>query len=302
MGSAERDRQRQVLWAVLAANAAFLVVEVVAGLAFSSLALLADAAHMLADVAGLGIALIAHTLVSRPASTRHTFGFQRSEVLGAQLNGVVLVAAAAWVMVEAIRRLDDVPEVEGGGLVVVATAGLLVNVASAVALARARGRSLNMRAAFVHMVADAAGSVGAIAAGVAVVTAGADWADPAVSLAIGVLVVVAAWRVLRDATHVLLEGSPAGVDPDEIAAAIAAAPGVEAVHHVHVWSLASDVPALSAHLVLAGDIAVHEAQGHGDHVRRMLERRFGVAHATLEFECHPCDPPDAEAGGHRALG
>jgi cobalt-zinc-cadmium efflux system protein len=283
-----------VLLGTLAANAVFMVVEVVGGLAFHSLALLADAAHMLSDVAALGIALVAHTLLNRPASARHSFGLQRAEVLGAQANGVLLVVTGGWVLAEAFRRVGDAPDVDGAGLLAVAVGGLVVNLASALALGRAQGTSVNVRGAVLHMAADAAGSVGAIAAGVAVVAFGADWTDPAISVLIGGLVLWAAWRLLRETTHVLLEGTPESLDVVEVSDAIAATDGVSSVHHLHAWSIASDTPALSAHVVLEGEPDLHEAQARGDELRRMLLERFGVGHATLELECHHC--ADAATG------
>lgn len=276
---------------VLLANAGALVLEVVAGLALGSLALLADAGHLLADVAGLGVALVAHRLVNRPATVRHSFGLQRAEVLGAQANGAVLLAGMGWVAVEAIRRLGTTSDVHGPGLLVVATIGLAVNLASAVGLSRAQGSSLNMRGAFLHMAADAVSSLGAMAAGVAVLL-GAAWVDAAASLAIAAMVLVAGFRLLRDATHVLLEGTPAGLDPDRVEACLAAEPGVAGIHHLHLWSLASDMPALSAHVVLHGEPSLHEAQTRGDLLRQRLADQFGIEHATLELECHRCGPDD----------
>ncbi len=283
-----RDRQRRVLWWVLAANGSFLVVEVVGAIAFSSLALLADAAHMATDVSGLAIALVAQALLSRPSSRRHSYGLQRAEVLGAMANGILLVATAGWIVFEAVQRLGDEVEVDGGGLLVVATFGLVVNVVSAALLARVRGRSLNLRGAYVHMLADAAGSVAAIAAGVAVVVADAYWVDAAAAIVIAVLVLWSSWGLLRDTVHVLLEGTPSEMDAERVIETITATGAVDAVHHLHVWSLASDAPALSAHLVVDGSLTMHQAQERGAIVRRALEDEFGVIHSTLELECHPC--------------
>ena len=295
-----RAMQRRALWLALAANGGFLVAEAAGGFAFRSLALLADAAHMLSDVAGLAIALIAQRLIDRPATARHSFGLQRAEVLGAQANGLTLVAVAGWIVFEAVRRMGEPADVVGGGLLVVALLGLGVNVGSAVLLARAQGRSLNMRGAFIHMVVDAAGSVAAVSAGVAVVAWGADWVDPFVSIAIAVLVLWSAWGLLRDTAQVLLEGTPRGMDPTRVEAVIADDDDVEAVHHLHLWNLASDVPALSAHVVLRGEVSLHDAQASGDRLKSLLGERFGIAHATLELECHSCDRTSDdgdEAGG-----
>jgi cobalt-zinc-cadmium efflux system protein len=291
-GAGTEAERRRALWWSLGANGGFLVVEVVAGFAFASLALLADAAHMATDASGLAIALAAQTLAARPASARHTYGLARAEVLGALVNGVVLVASAGWIFYEAVQRLGTPEPVDGGGVVVVATLGLGVNVASALALRRVAGRSLNLRGAYLHMALDAAGSVGAIAAGLAVLLAGADWVDPFVSILVGLLVLWSTWSLLRDTVQVLLEGTPRGISVATVQEAITAQAGVREVHHVHVWDLASETPALSAHVVLDGEPSLHDAQLRGDGLKAMLARRFGIAHATLELECHDCEAPD----------
>lgn len=286
--AAVRTTQRRALWGALVANGLFLVVEVVGGLVFNSLALLADAAHMLTDVVGLGIALLAQRLLDRPASAKHSYGLLRAEVLGAQANGVTLVVASVWIVVEAIRRLDDPPEVVGAGLIAVASVGLVVNVVSAIVLARARHGSLNMQGAFVHMAADTAGSAAAVVAGIAVLVWQAHIVDPIVSVLVASLVLWSAWRLLRDTAHVLLEGTPRGLVPAEVEAAITAVDGVAGAHHLHLWNLASDVPALSAHVVLAQSPTLTAAQERGEDVKAMLATRFGIEHATLELEGDPC--------------
>lgn len=285
---------RRALWIALVANAGFMVVELAGGFAFRSLALLADALHMGSDVAGLAVALVAQSLMTRPASVRHTFGLQRAEVLGAQTNGLILLATSGWIFYEAFQRIGSPEAVNGVGVVVVAAIGLGVNLASAVVLGRAQGHSLNMRGAFLHMAVDAAGSVGAIFAGLAVVVAGADWIDPIMSILIGLLVLWSAWSLLRATTQVLLEGAPRDVDVEAVEAALAAAPNVEAVHHLHVWDIASTTPALSAHLVFRDEPTLHDAQERGGRIKVMLAERFGIGHATLELECHQCDGSDRE--------
>jgi cobalt-zinc-cadmium efflux system protein len=288
----DRPAQRRALRLALGANAAFLVVEVVAGLATHSLALLADGAHMASDVIALIVALGAQHLLDRPATDRHSYGLQRAEVLAAQANGIGLLVVAGWIVVTAIDRLGHPADVGGTGLLVVALLGLVVNVVSVVVLQRAAGDSLNMRGAVLHMGLDAAGSVAAAIAGIAAI-AGSDRVDPVVSILVAVLVLWSAWQLLRSTAHVLLEGTPRGVDPDAVADALLAEAGVEAVHHLHVWSLASDVPALSAHVVLGGEQTLHEAQAAGGRLKELLDDRFGITHATLELECHPCDDPQA---------
>jgi cobalt-zinc-cadmium efflux system protein len=273
------------------ANAAFLIAEIIGGVVFNSLALLADAAHMASDVIGLTVGLVAMALMARPATDRHSFGLKRAEVLAAQVNGLILVGVSVWIIAEAVQRFGETLDIRGGGVIVVASLGLLVNLGSMMILLRSQGDSLNMRGAVLHMGADAAGSVGAIIAGVAVLVWQADWVDPAVSILIAGLVLWSAWGLLRDTTNVLLEGTPRGIDPATVGAALGSEPKVEAVHHLHLWSVASDEPALSAHVVLAGEVTLHEAQERGDELKAMLAERFGIDHATLELECHPCDDP-----------
>ncbi|MGH9025080.1 MAG: cation diffusion facilitator family transporter [Acidimicrobiia bacterium] len=283
-----RTAQRRALWIALLANGGYLVVAIIGGFAFSSLALLADAAHMTTDVAALGIALGAQTLAARPASGRRTYGWGRAEILAAQANGVLLVAAAVWIVVEAMHRLETPEAVDGAGVILVAGIGLAVNVASAVLLGRVRGGNLNLRGAFLHMTLDALGSVGAIVAGVAVVAFEADRVDPAVSVIVAALVLWSAWGLLRDSANVLLEGVPAGLHAEKVEAALAGAPGVDAVHHLHLWELGSEVPALSAHVVFGGPLTLHDAQLRVDGLKEMLSTQFGIDHVTLELECHDC--------------
>jgi cobalt-zinc-cadmium efflux system protein len=282
-------RARRALWIALVANGAYVVVEVVGGIAFNSLALLADAAHMSTDVVGLVIALIAQALAVRPASTRRTFGLRRAEALGGLANGVLVIAAALWIFYEAAHRIGDPPEVAGGGLLLVASLGLAVNAGSAFVLARSRGRDLNMRGAFVHMLADALGSVGVIVAAVGILWFGAEWLDPVMSVLIGGLVIWSAWGLMRDTLNVLLEGVPHDLDVTEIEDSLRHSRGVAAVHHLHVWELGSDMPALSAHVVLDDVRTLHDAQTQGDQLKEMLTARFGIWHATLELECHESD-------------
>lgn len=285
-----RSAQAGALRIALIANASFMFVELVGGLAFDSLALLADAGHMLSDVAALVIALLAHRLLSRPPSDRHTYGLQRAEVVGAQVNALLLLVLAAWLLFESADRVTDPQTVQGAGLVVVAFVGLLVNLSSAALLHRNKGNSLNMRGALLHMALDAIGSVAALAAGIGIVLWDARWLDPAASAAIAFLIVWSGWHLLRETTHVLLEGTPRGLDVAQIQSALTSDRAVESIHHLHLWNLASDVPALSAHVVVGSERTLHEAQLHSDRLKTMLSERFGIEHATLELECHACGP------------
>jgi len=282
----------------LVANALFLAVEIVGGFAFGSLALLADAAHMAADVVVLGVAYAALRITQRPPTERHTFGFGRTEVLVAQGNGLLLFAGAIVVVVEAIRRFGSPHEVSAGGVVVVGAIGLIVNVASAAALFRHAHGNMNMRGAFWHLFTDALGSLGVIVAGIGVALFNADWLDPAASIVIAVLVIAAAWQLLRDAGRVLLEGVPADLDVATVRDALCSEAGVEEVHHLHLWTSGSEQAALSAHVVLGGPLSLHDAQLRAGELKRMLATKFGIEHSTLEVECHAC--LDDEAHEHRA--
>lgn len=282
----------------LGLNGGFMFAEIVGGLIFGSIALLADAVHMLSDVGGLAIALVALSIAKRPPSAHHTYGLQRAEVLGALANAVTLVAAVIWIRVEGFRRLIEPEPIAARGVLLIAVLGLVVNVVSAMLLARARGKSLNMRGAFVHMVADAAGSVAVIVAAVAVLVAGATWVDPLASFVIAALILWATWALLKDTVHVLMEGTPRDVDLDAVRAFLSVRPEVQDVHHLHVWNLGSETAALSAHVVMSGDRDLHEAQAIGDRLKRELAEEFEIRHSTLELECHPCVEAGASSEEH----
>lgn len=298
-----RASQRRALRIALGLNAAVLGAEVVGGVVFGSLALLADAAHLASDVAGLVIALIAAHLAMRPARGRHTYGYQRAEVLGAQANAASLLAVTVWLVVEAIQRFQQPVGIDAGPVLVVGSLGLVVNLGSAVLLARVAGRSLNMRGAVLHMTADALGSVGVVAAAAVALVSDVTWVDPAASLLIAAMVLWSSWSLLRSVTGVLLESAPASIDLDDVTALLERDASVEAVHHLHVWSLASDATALSGHVVLRDVVDLHHAQDVGDRLRHRLEHDLQITHATLELECHPCaaetdGEPSASRLGH----
>lgn len=285
-----QDQRRALGWA-LGVNAGLLVLEVAGGIVFGSLALLADAVHLVSDVAGLGIAVAAVALTARPVSRRHSFGFARAEVLAAQLSSLLLLGAGAWILVEALGRLRAPVPVDGAGMAAVASIGLAVNLGSSVLIHRAQGSSLNMRASFVHLATDALGSFGAMVAGLLILGWGWLRADSLMSLATALLVLWAGAGLLRDTTHVLMEGSPRGLDPEEVRAAMVDVDGVSDVHHLHLWNLASDVPALSAHLVIDGEPTLRESQRTADRVKTMLGEQFAITHLTLELECATATDP-----------
>jgi cobalt-zinc-cadmium efflux system protein len=284
--AAHRAHNRRLLGVVLALTAAYAVVELVGGLATGSLALLADAAHMFGDTGTVGLALFASWLAGRPATARRSFGYQRVEILAALANGVALVALAIWIFIEAAGRFSDPPRILGGWVLAVAAVGLVVNLVAAGILARASGESLNMLAAYRHVLADLAGSLGVITAAVIVLTTGWRYADPLVGVAIGLLVLVSSWTILRDSVSILLESTPSGIDSEAVGRRMAGMDGVVEVHDLHIWTITSGFPALSAHvLVRAGD----DCHDRRRQLESMLADEFGLSHTTLQVE-HMSEP------------
>lgn len=275
----------------LALAASFMVAEVVGGILAHSLALLADAGHMLSDAAALGLALFAAWIARRPPSPRRTYGYYRAEILAALVNGAALLAIAGFVGVEAVRRLAAPAPVRTEVMIPVALLGLVVNLAMLGVLHGSRHANLNLKGAWLHVLTDTLGSVQVILAGVLIAALGWSWADPVASLAIAGLVVYSAWGVLKEAVAVLMESAPGGIDVDEVRAAILSVPGVWGVHDLHVWAISSSFVALSAH--------VESAEGEQgpvlDRVRRLLASRFGIRHSTIQVEAAhrpvPLRPP-----------
>ncbi|MDI3339926.1 MAG: cation diffusion facilitator family transporter [Sphaerobacter sp.] len=274
---------RRPLALALGITATFLVVEVVGGLLTNSLALLADAGHMAIDVAALALALTASWLAGRPATPQHSFGFYRTEVLAALLNAAALIVIAIAICWEALRRVAAPPAVDSGPMLAVALAGLLANAAAAWVLMRGGGHAhdLNIRGAFLHVLGDLLGSVGAIAAAAIMLATGWYLADPIASAGIGLLILWSAWRLLRDAVDVLLEATPKHLDAAEVRAAMAAVPGVANVHDLHIWTVTSGLIALSGH------VEVHDLADWPRvllDLAALLRERFGIAHVTLQPE------------------
>ena len=300
MGPHAHSGSRRALALVLALNALTCVVEFVAGWWTNSLALLSDAGHMLGDVGAIALSLAAATIATRPAAPDKTWGWWRSEILAAMANGVSLIVVAALVVVEAARRFAAPPEVPGGVIAAVAGFGLVVNLISVVALSAGRRGDLNLRGAFLHATSDALGSVGALVAGLLVLTRGWTIADPLASVFIAVLVAWAGVGLLRDTLHVLMEGVPSGIRVERLRARLEGASGVQAVHDLHVWSVTSRFPALSAHVVADPTLSLAESQELLDRLRSLLGDEFGVRHVTLQLEaaggiqaCAPCAPDEA---------
>ena len=281
MTHTHRAGSRRALGVVLALTVAYTVAEIVGGLLTGSLALLADAGHMLGDSAALALALGAAWLATRPATPERSFGFRRAEILAALANGLALVAIAIWVFVEAVRRLDDPPHVLGGWMLLVAVIGLGVNVAAALILARTAEENLNVQAAFRHVLADLAGSVGVAVAAVVILVTGWQQADAIAGLAIALLILASSWTILRDSVAILLEATPASIDAEEVGRRMAGAEGVVEVHDLHIWTITSGFPALSAHVLVRGGDDCHARRRELEH---LLSTEFGLTHTTLQVE------------------
>lgn len=280
-------RERRLL-GVLALNVTIVAGEAVAGVISGSLGLLADAAHNLTDVAGVALALVAVRWARRPPTGRRSYGYHRSTVLAAQANAALILAATALIGYEGIRRLLNPTEVDGLPVVIVATIALLANAGSAVLL-RDKDNDVNMRAAVLHMAADAGASLGVVIGGAVILaTGGFEWIDPAISIGIGLLIGWQAVKLVVETANLLLESTPEGFDVDELERAMIAVSGVEAVHDVHVWSLSSEVHAMSAHVILEGHPTLEEAQMVGTAIKTAVSAPYRIAHATFELECEGC--------------
>ena len=272
---------RRLLALSLALLLAFMVAEVVFGFLADSLALLADAGHMLTDAAALGLALFAAWAASLPARGRWTFGFGRAEILAAQANGITLVIAGLVILAEGIRRLLDPPEVQGGIVTVVAIVGIAVNLAVLRILARATRESLNVRGAYLHIATDLAAFVGTAIAGVLILATGWDRFDPIASLLVAGLMFAAAYELLKESGRIFLEAAPESAPPADVGRAIVAYEGVVEAHDLHVWTVTSGFPALAAHVLVEPGADCHRIRLD---LERMLHERFGIDHTTLQVE------------------
>lgn len=275
------DRDRRALAAATLLVVALMAAEVVAGLVAGSLALLADAGHLITDAGALAFALVAATMATRPAGGRFTFGFSRMEVLAAQANGLALLLVGLWIVYAAARRLVDPPDVRGGVVLVVALGGVAVSAAATALLARASRESLNVRGAFVHVATDLAAFAATAAAGVLVLATGWDRFDPLASLAVAALVFWGSAGLLRESTRIFMEGSPSEIDPDVVGRAIVGHPGVVEAHDIHVWTVTSGFPAFSAHVLVEPGADCHSLRRS---LEEMLAARFSLEHTTLQVD------------------
>ncbi|RDZ27396.1 cation transporter [Lysobacter silvisoli] len=291
MGSGHEHGRRAIrherpLWWALGLTGGFLIAEVIGAFLTNSLALLSDAAHMGTDTLALMIALTAVRLSRKPPDAKRSYGYARMEALGAMANGLLLFAVAAYILWEAIGRYGQPLQIATGGMLAIAALGLAVNLVAMRLLKAGSGESLNMKGAYLEVWSDMLGSVAVIAGAIAIRFTGWTWIDPTLAVLIGLWVLPRTWTLLREAGNVLMEGVPASVDLNEIRALLSAAPGVREVHDLHVWSLGSDTPALSAHLVVAADT---DADALRRQLTQQLDERWGIEHCTLQIENQACD-------------
>src|SRR5262245_10942882 len=275
------DADRRPLAAALVLILAFMLAEVVVGLLVGSLALLADAGHMLTDAAAIALALLAMHLAARPASGAYTYGLKRAEILSAQVNGITLAVLAVVFAIAAVRRLVHPTDVPGGTIAVVAALGILVNLAAARLLARAQRRSLNVQGAYWHILTDLAAFVATVIAGLVIALTGWVRADAVAALVVAGLMAAAAYKLLRDSARIFLEAAPRGIDPAAVEAAVRELDGITDVHELHVWEVTSGFPALSAHVLVDSVADCHERRVA---IEAQLHEQFGIEHTTLQVD------------------
>lgn len=278
--SAAGTNKRRLLL-VFGLTTTYLIAEVIGGLVTGSLALLADAGHMLTDVAGLGLALMAIKFAERPATPERTYGYYRVEILAALTNAVVLIGISVYILFEAWERFLNPPVVESKGMLIVAVIGLIINIVGVILLRKGSKESLNMKGAYFEVVSDMLTSIGVLIAGVIMLTTSWYYADPIISAGIGLFILPRTWMLLREAVGILLEGTPSGVNLTAIREAVGQLPGVSEIHDLHVWTLTSGVNAMSAHVVVM-DTSEHD--GVLSAVHDVITKNFPIAHVTVQVE------------------
>ncbi|MBF8267337.1 MAG: hypothetical protein HW388_845 [Dehalococcoidia bacterium] len=278
-----RAASRRRLWITMALTGSYMLVEVVGGLMANSLALLADAGHMVADAAAIGLALFAMWMAGRPASSRHTFGFQRAEIVAASLSALSLVLVAGWIFLEAYRRFQTPSEVQGLMTLSIGSVGLLVNVLAAMVLKHSAAGSLNVEAAFLHVVSDLLGSIGVVVAGLLIMAFGWFVADPVFGAIIGLLIMLSSGRLLWKVLRVLLEGTPSSLDLQRLCQRLEQVESVTGVHDIHAWSITTGYEVFSAH-VTADVPNVEDASRLLQHLRDVAAQEFGITHITIQLE------------------
>jgi cobalt-zinc-cadmium efflux system protein len=283
-GVTATGRHRRALVTVLGLSGLVAVAEVIGALVTGSLVLVADAAHMAADAAGLGLSLLAVYFAARPPAGRRTFGYARAEILAAMANALLLLAMTAFIVYDAIRRLMSPPEVHSGLLIVFGVIALAANVASLLLLRGSQAESLNLRGAFLEVTSDALGAVAVIVTGAVIAATGFTRADPIASLAVGLLILPRTWRLLRETVDVLLEASPQNVDLSEVRRHMTAVRGVREIHDLHAWTITSGLPVLSAHVVVDPEIFDGQCFTMLDRLQDCLRGHFDIEHSTFQLE------------------
>jgi cobalt-zinc-cadmium efflux system protein len=276
-----RTRNKQRLLLTLGLAAVYMIAEIVGGLLTNSLALLADAGHMFSDVAALALSLIALRIAERPPTRQRTYGHYRAEILAALSNGAMLVVIAIFIFLEAYKRLPQPPEVQGAPMMGIAVGGLAINLLGLWILHPAKSESLNVRGAWLHVMSDALGSLGAILAGGLIWTLHWYWVDTVISILIGALVIHSAWALLQESVSILMEGTPRGIDVDEVRDAMIGVSGVMAVHDLHMWTITTGLDALSAHVIVANGRPYQKLLKE---MHDILHDRFGIDHTTIQIE------------------
>jgi cobalt-zinc-cadmium efflux system protein len=279
-----RDTDRRALWIAFAITTLFMIAETIGGLLSGSLALIADAGHMLTDAAALGLSLAAMWLAQQPANSKRTYGLLRAEILAALLNGVTLWIICGFVFYQAYVRWNDPPHIESGLMLIIAILGLIANAATFLVLWKSGGTSLNLRGALLHVLGDMLGSVGAIGAAIVIKTTGWTRADPVISVIIAIMIVVGAYRLVAETIRVLLEIAPPHIDAQKVEAALKEIPGVAEVHSLHLWTITSGVEAISGHLKLDSDTLDAKTMNDILHLAHKKAASFGIEHITLQIE------------------
>ncbi len=277
----ERTTEIRRLTSALVITSVYFVVEVVGGLLTNSLALLSDAGHMFSDIAALGLSLFAFQMARRPATTKRSYGYHRLEILAALINGLTLWLIVGVIFHEAYRRFLDPPEVHSVGMLVVASIGLMVNIAAGVILYGSRRGSLNVRGAYLHVLGDTLGSVGAVAAGLIMLLTGWYLADPLISIFIGLLILYTSWSLIKESVNILMQSVPREIDVEELQRAVEKVSGVIKVHDLHVWAVTSGVFTFSAHAVVNGKEDFHQVLNE---IEGILRDRFKIEHTTIQLE------------------
>jgi len=275
------DERCRPLAIALAITFLYFVVEVAGGILTNSLALLSDAGHMLSDIAALGLSLVAFQISKRPATSKRTFGYHRFEIVAALVNGLVLWLIVGVIFHEAYQRFFTPPEVQSLGMLIIATIGLGVNIAAGLILYRSHHESLNVHSAFLHVVGDALGSVGAIIAALVMLSTGWYLADPLISFLIGGLILYTSWGLIKESADILMQSVPRGISLDEVQNSMESVNGVLKVHDLHVWAVTSGVFTLSAHAVINGDNDFHQVLSE---LEKALSEKFAIRHTTIQLE------------------